>query len=182
MSTTISSATATCKIPLVHSIEELAAAVVDYFVNHPDEIPLCESLDADDLDSDEVCCIIESYLTIDSGDGTYCNLLIAYDSEYGPTDPEVFDFLATHFACLQVSRFMTIASGTFDSRSGTVHGVRCLGRDGKEIDIERSEQLLQAIADALWGEGADTPWTPDTLEAIAEAIELQRPDLKASRS
>lgn len=180
MSTTISSATATCKIPFVHSIEELAAAVVDYFVNHPDEIP--ESLDADDLDSDEVCCIIESYLTINSGDGTYCDLLIAYDSECGPTDPEVFDFLAKHFACLQVSPFMAIASNTFDSRSGTAHDAWYLGRDGKEIDIERSEQLLQAIADALWADGADTPWTPDTLGAIAEAIELQRPDLKASRA
>lgn len=44
-----------------------------------------------------------------------------------------------------------------------------------------NEQLLQSIADALWGEGGDTPWTPDTLEAIADAIELQRPDLRLTR-
>jgi hypothetical protein len=45
-----------------------------------------------------------------------------------------------------------------------------------------SEQLLQAIADALWGEGADTPWSPDTLDAIADAIRTERPDLFTSRT
>jgi hypothetical protein len=45
-----------------------------------------------------------------------------------------------------------------------------------------SEQLLQAIADALWGDGADTPWSPDTLDAIADAIRTERPDLFTSRT
>ena len=47
--------------------------------------------------------------------------------------------------------------------------------------VSKSEQLLQAIADALWGEGADTPWNPDTVQAIADAIKVERPDLVASR-
>lgn len=45
-----------------------------------------------------------------------------------------------------------------------------------------SEQLLQSIADALWGEDADKEWSPDTLDAIAEAIIVQRPDLYQART
>lgn len=58
-----------------------------------------------------------------------------------------------------------------------------IGRIGREngIPISKSEQLLHAIADALWGDGADTEWCPDTIQAIADAIEIERPDLVASR-
>ena len=49
------------------------------------------------------------------------------------------------------------------------------------VSVTQSEQLLQAIADALWGDGADTGWSPDTIDAIAEAIRTERPDLPASR-
>jgi hypothetical protein len=45
------------------------------------------------------------------------------------------------------------------------------------VCIDSSEQLLQSIADALWGEGADTEWNSDTIQAIADALHLQRPDL-----
>ena len=48
--------------------------------------------------------------------------------------------------------------------------------------ISKSEQLLHSIADALWGEGADAPWNPDTIQAIADAIQQERPDLVASRT
>jgi hypothetical protein len=41
----------------------------------------------------------------------------------------------------------------------------------------RADDLLRSIADALWGDGADTPWSADTLDSIADAIRLQRPDL-----
>lgn len=44
-----------------------------------------------------------------------------------------------------------------------------------------NEALLASIADALWGDGADTEWSPDTLDAIADAIMLQRPDLYEAR-
>lgn len=37
--------------------------------------------------------------------------------------------------------------------------------------------LVLCIADALWGDGADTQWSADTLEAIAEAFRQYRPDL-----
>ena len=58
-----------------------------------------------------------------------------------------------------------------------------IARIGREngFSVEKSEQLLQAIADALWGEGADTEWNSDTASAIAEAILVERPDLPASR-
>jgi hypothetical protein len=58
-----------------------------------------------------------------------------------------------------------------------------IARIGREngVSVERSEQLLQAIADALWGDGADTEWNSDTASAIAEAILAERPDLPASR-
>jgi hypothetical protein len=58
-----------------------------------------------------------------------------------------------------------------------------IARIGKEngVLVLKTEQLLQAIADALWGEGADTPWCPDTIQAIADAIQQERPDLVASR-
>lgn len=59
-----------------------------------------------------------------------------------------------------------------------------IARIGKDhgVLISKSEQLLQSIADALWGEGADTPWNPDTVQAIADAIKVERPDLVASRT
>lgn len=58
-----------------------------------------------------------------------------------------------------------------------------IARIGQEngVSIDTSEQLLQAVADALWGEGADTEWNSDTIQAIADALQGQRPDLIASR-
>jgi hypothetical protein len=43
------------------------------------------------------------------------------------------------------------------------------------------ENLLNSIADALWGEGADQDWNADTLDAIADAIDTLRPDLITAR-
>ena len=59
-----------------------------------------------------------------------------------------------------------------------------IARIGREngVAVDRSEQLLQAIADALWGEGADTEWSPDTIDTIAEAIRTERPDLFTYRT
>ena len=45
------------------------------------------------------------------------------------------------------------------------------------VNVEQSEGLLQSIADALWGDGSDTEWNADTLNAIADAIRNVRPDL-----
>lgn len=58
-----------------------------------------------------------------------------------------------------------------------------IARIGKEngVSVFKSEQLLQAIADALWGDGADTEWSADTIQAIADAIQSERPDLPAAR-
>ena len=58
-----------------------------------------------------------------------------------------------------------------------------IARIGKEngVSVAKSEQLLQSIADALWGAGADTEWNSDTIQAIADAIQSERPDLPAAR-
>jgi len=58
-----------------------------------------------------------------------------------------------------------------------------IARIGKEhgISVDKSEQLLHSIADALWGAGADTEWNSDTTQAIADAIHAERPDLPANR-
>lgn len=59
-----------------------------------------------------------------------------------------------------------------------------IGRIGREngIPVSQSEQLLHSIADALWGDGADTEWCPDTIQAIADAIQVERPDLFTFRT
>lgn len=59
-----------------------------------------------------------------------------------------------------------------------------LARIGKEhgVSVTKSEQLLQSIAAALWRDGDDTEWDSDTIQAIAEAIQSERPDLFYSRA
>jgi hypothetical protein len=51
-----------------------------------------------------------------------------------------------------------------------------IGKDSG-ISIQATFDLSQCIADALWGEDADTEWGPDTLDAIADAVRTLRPDL-----
>ena len=59
-----------------------------------------------------------------------------------------------------------------------------IARIGKDngVSVYQSEQLLQSIADALWGEGADSEWSADTTQAIADTIHALRPDLPAARA
>lgn len=59
-----------------------------------------------------------------------------------------------------------------------------IARIGKEngVSVFKSEQLLQSIAAALWRDGADTEWDSDTIQAIADAIQSERPDLLAARA
>jgi hypothetical protein len=59
-----------------------------------------------------------------------------------------------------------------------------IARIGKEngICVTTSERLLQAIAAALWRDGDDTEWDSDTIQAIADAIQSERPDLPAARA
>lgn len=128
MSYTTSAAVATCTVPDLSSVEEAALAVYDYCVNHPDEIP--ESLD--EYDSDDFVSAIESYLDFDDQE----SLVISYDSEAdGNSCAEVFDFLASHFACLQSSPFMEVSWSSFDSRRGTQGGTDYYNRAGELIDV-----------------------------------------------
>jgi len=123
-------ATAVCTIAGLDSTRAAALAVYDYLVNHPDEIP--EALNGDDADSDNATEIIEAYLSLHGED-----LTISYDSnsEYGNYDFEVFNFLSSHFSCLQTSPYMTITWSSLDSRTGTA-GVDYYDRQGQVIDID----------------------------------------------
>lgn len=111
------------------SIRTAALAVYDYLVNHPDEIP--DGLDYDDQDSDSVVSCIESYLSIDSNE-----LVISYSTEAdGNYDSEVFDFLSSHFACLQTSPYMEVTWVVDDSRCGYSSGTDYYDRTGQHIDL-----------------------------------------------
>ena len=130
MSYTACSAVATCTIAGLDSTRTAALAVYDYLVNHPDEIP--QVLDYDDIDSDDAVEQIEAYLAVD-GD----SLTISYDSEsdFMNNDSEMFDFLSSHFACLQTSPYMEVSWSSIDSRTGTDGGTNYYDRQGKQIDV-----------------------------------------------
>ena len=129
MSYTTASATATCTIAGLEDTSTAALAVYDYLVNHPDEIP--EPLNDDDMDSDEVVCAIESYLELDGEE-----LTIYYCTESdGCYSSEVFDFLSSHFACLQTSPFMTVTWIVDDSRAGYSASTDYYDRQGERIDV-----------------------------------------------
>lgn len=128
MSYFISAATAVCTVSGLDSVRTAALAVYDYLVNHPDEIPT----GLDESDSDEVVEIIERYLSVQQD-----TITIAYDSESdeGNHDSEIFDFLSTHFACLQTSPFMEVTWTSFDTRHGSSGHTDYYDRSGSVIDI-----------------------------------------------
>ena len=97
---------------------------------------------------------LSNYLLIDISTGTvliaeYCRLV--HDSDLSGSEWEALDTMS-------------------DSETGELARER-----GRRIALD--DQLVESIADALWGEGADTEWGPDTLDAIADAIRALRPDL-----
>jgi hypothetical protein len=114
----------------LHSTREAALSVYDYLVNHPDEIPDAIN-DDDDMDSDATIEYLEGYLDCQS-DG---RLVISYDIEEHNCDSMVFDFLASHFACLQSSYFMTIDWWVNDSKSGADCGTDYYDRQNKIINV-----------------------------------------------
>lgn len=128
MSYTSCAAVAICTVPDLSNAKEAALAVYDYCVNHPDEIP--ESLE--EYDSDDFVLAIECYLDFDDQG----SLVISYDSEAdGNFDYEVFDFLVSHFACLQSSPFMEVSYSSSDSRRGTQGRTDYYSRAGELIDV-----------------------------------------------
>jgi hypothetical protein len=46
--------------------------------------------------------------------------------------------------------------------------------------VRTDYNLVRSIADALWGDDADTEWNSDTINAIADAIRNVRPELAKS--
>ena len=129
MSYTTVSATATCTIAGLDDTSTAALAVYDYLVNHPDEIP--EPLDDDDMDSDEVVFAIESYLDLNDEE-----LTISFCTESdGCYSSDVFDFLTSHFACLQTSPFMEVTWIVDDSRAGYSASTEYYDRQGEQINV-----------------------------------------------
>ena len=129
MSYTTVSATATCTIAAPDGTRAAGLAVYDYLVNHPDEIP--EPLNNDDMDSDEVLFAIETYLDVDNEE-----LTISYCTESdGCYSSEVFDFLTSHFACLQTSPFMEVTWIVDDSRAGYSASTEYYDRQGEQINV-----------------------------------------------
>lgn len=124
MSYTAAFASAHCQVAGLDNTRTAALAVYDYLVNHPDEIP--DSLSDDDNMVDE----IESYLELKGDD-----LIISYCTENdGNYSSEVFDFLSSHFACLQTSPFMEVSWIVDDSKSGYSAGTDFYDRAGALID------------------------------------------------
>ena len=122
-------AIATCTIANLHNTLDTALSVYDYLVNHPDEIP--EALDDDDMDSDAAVKYIEMYLDCQP-DG---KLTISYDTEDLNDDSMVFDFLASHFARLQSSFFMTVNWWVTDSKHTADAGTDYYDKQNKLIDV-----------------------------------------------
>jgi len=81
-----------------------------------------------------------------------------------------------------------------DASDGMPHLVRAYFAEGPTISAvlrkdslspgwrpSLAEDLLGSIADALWGESPGQEWDADTLDAIADAVLTQRPDLAQRR-
>jgi hypothetical protein len=145
----LSAATATCSIAGFDNKTDVALSVYDYLVNHPDEIP--EPLNDDDLDSDAVVHLIESYLEIDSpGILTIHYFDDNVISDQNDWSSDVFDFLTEHFACLQTSHFMEVNWISFNGCCDPSSGTNYYGQDSKLIDIK---SILNAhFAPAIAGE------------------------------
>lgn len=97
---------------------------------------------------------LTNYLIIDTSTGTVltaetCRLV--HDSDLSSTEWEALDTMS-------------------DSETGELARER-----GRRIALD--DQLVESIADALWGDDSDTEWNPDTLDAIADVIRELRPDL-----
>ena len=124
--TSYSKATCTLHHPL--DSYQLAAAVRDYIVNHPDECTSgCENAD----DSDNIK-EIQSYLRCEGH-----QLEISCVTEEPNGDWDLYEFLIYHFAALQASHYMTVISATFDTTDGLCADVSYLDRAGNEINIHR---------------------------------------------
>ena len=137
MSYTASSAISTCQVAGLASAEEAALAVLDYLVNHPNEIPLVienELVYSDEtVDTDEFVDYIKEYLDLHGE-----RLTIHYSSETTgrDCDAEVFNLLSNHFACLQKSLWMTVTWVVEDSRTGHSAGTDFYDRSGERIDVD----------------------------------------------
>jgi hypothetical protein len=136
-SVVFASASATCSIPpSLSSVSEIALSVYDYLVNHPEEI----TDDLNDLgDDDEFVENISSYLSLDRGvlQISYSTGEVSEESGTGPINSSsaVFDFLSSHFSCLQTSLFMRVVWIVGDTKSFSA-GVDYYDRSGQMIDVD----------------------------------------------
>ncbi len=137
-SVVFASASATCSIPpSLSSVSEIALSVYDYLVNHPEEI----TDDLNDLgnDSDEFVENISSYLSLDRGvlQISYSTDEVSEESGTGliNSSSAVFDFLSSHFSCLQTSLFMRVVWIIGDTKPFSA-GVDYYDRSGQVIDVD----------------------------------------------
>lgn len=137
MTYTIATAKSSCSVRGLESEYEAALAVYDYCVNRPEEIP--EGLDDDSIDSDTFVEIVESYLLCQGGE-----IAVIYNSEDANCDEEIFNFLSSHFSCLQSSLFMKTAWNRFNANDGPSGDVTYYDRSGHPVDVEAI--LTQALS------------------------------------
>jgi len=130
---------------------------------------------------DEAGSDLQAYIR-DGEDGA---LLVVLDTEDRNYSCDVFNALVRYFARRQSGEYGVHNWSCVDSREGVSSGVNRIYRDGTSVAVtgepDQAEDLLNLIADALWGEDADQNWSADTLDAIADAILSQRPDLAQRR-
>lgn len=131
MSVTYSGSTATLTIEGYDNVNDLADSVLDYLINHPDDIP--SQLDEDDCDSDVAAQILRSYFTLDGN-----KLTIRYGSEDNgyATSSDTFDFLSSHLCNLMSSSYMKVDRVVENSRTGYSSGTDYYEKGNNEIDVD----------------------------------------------
>lgn len=125
---------ATCTLYSPNSEDELAHATADFLFNHPDDFP-----DALSDVYEECVAEIASYLRCS---GTTLTIRFVNESWEGSWSLDVFDFLVSHFACLQASFCMTVKWITLDDNSDLHCCVNYIDRQGACIDID---SILESI-------------------------------------
>lgn len=138
---------------------------------------------------EEVCQLIKdanmehlpaiSDLIEEKEDGTFC---IMYQTDGEGVSSEEYDEIVSLLLPFSVGLSKEVWST--ECKGVVNNGVNYYNKKGEEVDIDTiyanylsAESTLRCVADALWGEDADKDWSPDTVQAIADAIMNCRPDI-----
>jgi len=100
------------------------------------------------------------HVLIDCTSGTFFGANTAYLLDTRSLSPEIMD---------------TLNEGSDSERCDLAES------SGQDLELLMDNvYLVETIANALWGDGADTEWNSDTINAIADAIRNVRPELAKS--